>query len=365
MWAFKQLWDKGLVYEGYRVMPYSWGAETPLSNFEIRLDDATRAAPGPGAHGRVHARRRAPSDAGARRELLAWTTTPWTLPSNLALAVGPDIDYAVVEEDGVRYVLGAATVGEVREGARRARRWSRRVKGATLVGRTLRAAVPLLRRAPPTRSGCSPPTSSTPTRAPASCTWRPASARTTSGVCDGDRHRDGGPGRRRGPLHRRGARLGRPERLRGQPADHPRPQATRARSCATTRYDAQLPALLAHRHAAHLPRDDVVVRRGHRVPRPHGRAQPADQLDPRARARRRSSASGSRTRATGRSRATASGARRSRSGAATTPTIPRIDVYGSHRRARARLRRRRSPTCTARSSTSWCGRTPTTRPASR
>ena len=42
MWAFKQLWDKGLIYEGYRVMPYSWGAETPLSNFEIRLDDATR-----------------------------------------------------------------------------------------------------------------------------------------------------------------------------------------------------------------------------------------------------------------------------------------------------------------------------------
>src|SRR3712207_2018527 len=42
MWAFKQLWDKGLLYEAYRVMPYSWGAETPLSNFEIRLDDATR-----------------------------------------------------------------------------------------------------------------------------------------------------------------------------------------------------------------------------------------------------------------------------------------------------------------------------------
>ena len=40
MWAFKQLWDQGLVYESQRVIPYSWGAETPLSNFEIRLDDA-------------------------------------------------------------------------------------------------------------------------------------------------------------------------------------------------------------------------------------------------------------------------------------------------------------------------------------
>src|SRR3954466_7820661 len=39
MWAFQQLWAKGLVYEAYRVMPYSWGAQTPLSNFEIRLDD--------------------------------------------------------------------------------------------------------------------------------------------------------------------------------------------------------------------------------------------------------------------------------------------------------------------------------------
>ena len=42
MWAFKQLWDKGLVYEGYRVVPYSWAAQTPLSNFETRLDDAYR-----------------------------------------------------------------------------------------------------------------------------------------------------------------------------------------------------------------------------------------------------------------------------------------------------------------------------------
>jgi isoleucyl-tRNA synthetase len=42
LWAFKTLWDKGLIYQAYRVMPYSWGAETPLSNFEIRLDDATR-----------------------------------------------------------------------------------------------------------------------------------------------------------------------------------------------------------------------------------------------------------------------------------------------------------------------------------
>ena len=72
IWAFKQLWDKGLIYEAYRVMPYSWGAETPLSNFEIRLDDATRPAPGPGGDRRVRRStpaegdRRAAEDAPAR-----------------------------------------------------------------------------------------------------------------------------------------------------------------------------------------------------------------------------------------------------------------------------------------------------------
>ena len=61
MWAFKTLWDKGLVYEGYRVVPYSWAAQTPLSNFETRLDNAYAHAPGPGAD------RRLPAPPEARR----------------------------------------------------------------------------------------------------------------------------------------------------------------------------------------------------------------------------------------------------------------------------------------------------------
>ena len=52
MWAFKQLWDKGLVYEGFRVLPYCWRDETPLSNHETRMDDALSGPPGPGAHRR-------------------------------------------------------------------------------------------------------------------------------------------------------------------------------------------------------------------------------------------------------------------------------------------------------------------------
>ena len=94
IWAFKQLWDKGLVYEAYRVMPYSWGAETPLSNFEIRLDDATRPRQDPALTVGFELEP-VPGDPGPMT-ILAWTTTPWTLPSNLALAVGADIDYAVV-----------------------------------------------------------------------------------------------------------------------------------------------------------------------------------------------------------------------------------------------------------------------------
>ena len=109
LWAFKQLWEKGLVYEAFRVMPYSWGAETPLSNFEIRLDDSTRPRQDPAITVSFDL---APvdGDPGPMR-LLTWTTTPWTLPSNLALAVGPDLTYSLHRDaDGTVYVLGADAV---------------------------------------------------------------------------------------------------------------------------------------------------------------------------------------------------------------------------------------------------------------
>ncbi len=113
LWAFKTLHDRGLVYEGHRVLPYCWECETPLSNFETRQDDAYRERvdpavtvgfdllPDPAAD---------PLVAGEVR-LLAWTTTPWTLPSNLAVAVGPELAYAVFEKDGRRLVLAESRVG--------------------------------------------------------------------------------------------------------------------------------------------------------------------------------------------------------------------------------------------------------------
>ena len=98
IWAFAELHRKGLIYEGERVLPYCWECETPLSNFETRQDDSYRQRVDPA----VTVAFRLLADQNARNELLkgdievwAWTTTPWTLPSNLALAVGPEISYSV------------------------------------------------------------------------------------------------------------------------------------------------------------------------------------------------------------------------------------------------------------------------------
>ena len=107
MWAFKQLWDKGLVYEGFRVVPYSWAAQTPLSHFETRLDNSYRMRQDPAltVTFRLHPRH----GETIAPKLLAWTTTPWTLPSNLALAVHPEADYALMEKGGEHWILADAS----------------------------------------------------------------------------------------------------------------------------------------------------------------------------------------------------------------------------------------------------------------
>ncbi|WP_181311419.1 isoleucine--tRNA ligase [Nocardioides campestrisoli] len=103
IWAFKQLHEKGLVYEGFRVLPYCWNDETPLSNHELRMDDdvyQNRQDPAVTVGYRLE--RDASLSADAEDPLdgvlaLVWTTTPWTLPSNLAVMVGEEIEYVVVE----------------------------------------------------------------------------------------------------------------------------------------------------------------------------------------------------------------------------------------------------------------------------
>ncbi|MGB5434030.1 MAG: isoleucine--tRNA ligase [Acidimicrobiia bacterium] len=99
-WGFKQLWDRGLVYKAFKVLPYSWGAATSLSNFEVNLggyrdvEDPSITLRLAVTDGNEHA--------AIGDYLLVWTTTPWTLPGNLGVAVGTDIDYARVL-DGTDY----------------------------------------------------------------------------------------------------------------------------------------------------------------------------------------------------------------------------------------------------------------------
>jgi isoleucyl-tRNA synthetase len=89
-WVFGQLFGKGLVYEGYKVMPFSAALGTPLSNFEANLNYKDVEDPS------LTLSFQLVSD--PKTQLLVWTTTPWTLPSNLALAVGSEIDYVKIKE---------------------------------------------------------------------------------------------------------------------------------------------------------------------------------------------------------------------------------------------------------------------------
>ncbi|KSU58260.1 isoleucine--tRNA ligase [Gordonia sp. SGD-V-85] len=113
MWAFKALYDKGLIYQGYRVLPYSWYEQTPLSNQESKLDDAYRMRQDPAVT--VTMPLSVPDGPLSSLDgvnALIWTTTPWTLPSNLAIAVNPEVTYAHVKAaDGREYLLAEALLG--------------------------------------------------------------------------------------------------------------------------------------------------------------------------------------------------------------------------------------------------------------
>ncbi|HUP86136.1 MAG TPA: isoleucine--tRNA ligase [Acidimicrobiales bacterium] len=147
LWAFKSLWDKGLIYEGYKVLPYCWECETPLSNMETRQDDAYRERQDRVVT--VMFRLEPPAGAEARfsEDILVWTTTPWTLPSNLALAVSPDIDYAVFEEGDRKYIVGAGTVATYAKELADATQVAT-VKGTELVGRAYTPLFPFFADTP-------------------------------------------------------------------------------------------------------------------------------------------------------------------------------------------------------------------------
>ena len=103
-WALKEIWDKGLLYKGYKVVPYCPRCGTPLSSHEV-------------AQGYKDVKERSAmvkfKVKGEDAYFLAWTTTPWTLPSNLALCVNPEIDYVKIRVADTIYYMAEALVDTV------------------------------------------------------------------------------------------------------------------------------------------------------------------------------------------------------------------------------------------------------------
>ena len=147
-WVFGQLWDRGLIYEGYRVQPVSPALGTPLSNFEVAQGPQERD---PVTRKEGHKRRQDPSltvrfqleDEDA--SLWAWTTTPWTLPSNLALAVHPEVVYVkirVVETGEIAYLEPGRLADYQSRGRVGATEELARLPGSDLVGRPYTPLLP-------------------------------------------------------------------------------------------------------------------------------------------------------------------------------------------------------------------------------
>ena len=105
-WVFKTLWDKELIYEGYKSLAYCPRCSTPLSNFEVNQGYQDTQDPSVTIRFKVRGE--------DKLSILAWTTTPWTLPSNMGLAVGREIDYVrVTLKNGERLILAKALVKQV------------------------------------------------------------------------------------------------------------------------------------------------------------------------------------------------------------------------------------------------------------
>ena len=343
MWAFKRLWDKGLVYEAYRVMPYSWGAETPLANFEIRLDDAMRPRQDPALT--VRFRLVAVADDGSPVspgpcEAWAWTTTPWTLPVESRPHGRP------------RRRLRRRRIAHERGQRRCAVRADRGVGRRTLRARTRRRRPRSVPRWPAPISPGARTRHCFPYFADHADAFRILAdrlrrrrrrhrhrahrARPRRGRPAGrrrQRHHAGVARRRRGPLHRRDRRHGGRQRLRREPGHHPPPpgraQARRGTTPSiTTTRTAGGPT---HRSSTRRCRAGTCGSPISRIVSSNSTRTSTGFPIMFATA---SSDDGSKAPATGRSRATASGALPSRSGDRTIPTIPEPTCTGRSTRSK-------------------------------
>ena len=282
MWAFKTLYDKGLVYEGFRVLPYCWRCETPLSNTETRMDDVYRDRQDPALTVWFEL-----DDEPASRR--CWSLDHHAVDA--AVQPGPRRRprhrlRGAREATASGYVLGdgrgSATTPRSCEGRRR----SARVKGARAGRPPLHAAVRLLRRAGRAERvpGARPATSSPPRTAPASCTSRPAFGEDDQTRLQRGRH----PDRR----DRSTSTAGSPRwcrRTQGMQVFEANKPIIRDLKDAGVVRAPRRPTTTLYPHCWRCDTPLIykavssLVRRGDRVPRPDGRAQPADHLGARAR----------------------------------------------------------------------------------
>lgn len=143
MWAFSELYKKGLVYESHRVMPYSWAMETPVSNFETRMDNSYREREDKAIYVKFKLKQSPAElfDCDLKKYqdvyVVAWTTTPWTLPSNLALAASEKMQYVTLPMGEALYVVAANVADNLASQfgvAVEKEEWGNQFSGADLIG---------------------------------------------------------------------------------------------------------------------------------------------------------------------------------------------------------------------------------------
>ena len=127
-WILKQFWEKGLLYQDYKVVPYCPRCGTPLSSHELALG-YREGTKDPSIFVKF------PVKGEKDTYFLVWTTTPWTLPGNVALAVDPDLDYVEVEQNGEKYILAEARLKESIREEYGEYKVLRKFKGEELVGK--------------------------------------------------------------------------------------------------------------------------------------------------------------------------------------------------------------------------------------
>ena len=130
-WAFKELYEKGKIYEGEKILIYCTKDATPISKSEVAMENSYQMDTDPSIYVYFQLE-------DSEEYVLAWTTTPWTLPANVAIAVHPDLEYSLVELDGKKVYLASAAVEKVLTGEKhQALDYTviKKVTGQDLVGR--------------------------------------------------------------------------------------------------------------------------------------------------------------------------------------------------------------------------------------